>query len=84
MYCYRLIVLFFMTNITRQNKGNMISIKLIFFNEIVIDYSDEDLDRIYREWEENGDQEEVLTSPSESLAEKVAGPTEECDETKGH
>ena len=48
-----------MTNITRQNKGNMISIKLIFFNEIVIDYSDEDLDRIYREWEENGDQEEV-------------------------
>ena len=61
MQFYVLVILSSMAYLTNQNKGNKVWYIEIAAKCYIIEYTDEDLDRIYEQWEENErkEQEEV-------------------------
>ena len=59
MQFYVLIILSSMVYSTNQNKGNkFVRYIKIAAKCLIIEYTDEDLDRIYEQWEENERQEQ--------------------------
>ena len=54
MQFYVLFILTSMAYLTNQNKGNLFYMGIGFAAKCyIVEYTDEDLDRIYEQWEEN-------------------------------